>query len=368
MLQSTSRQEIHLETTTPLARREGFTIGILWPAGAVQRPSVEETREALVRDNFPSVVALFGLLGSLVVYLAAWAKVGKDPEPGMVVPRTSPPDLSPAAARYLRHMGYDHNCLAAALVSSASKDAVHLEQTNGDFTVSRGSVDAGTVLQEDERALVDSLLQGRDSITLSRSNRSRIRKSVQSFRAHLKERMVGKLFLNNRTWVPPGLIVSLASVVVALFLGQHMEVCAFVVLWLSGWTFGLLMFFRQVWQTWKGAKSGAAYRPLKLFAAILSSIFILPFFAGEVFGLWLLAANSSIWVAGAVVANLVLAVVFWKLLKAPTTEGRALLDELDGYEAWLRGTLPSRVLQAPSSDQMWTLFDQHLPGGCQEIS
>ncbi len=359
----TSRQEIHLETTTPLARREGFTIGILWPADAVQRPSVEETREALLRDNFPSVVALLGLLGSLVVYLAAWAKVGKDPEPGMVVPRTSPPDLSPAAARYLRRMGYDHNCLAAALVSSASKEAVHLEQRNGEFTVWRGSVGAGAVLEEDERALVDSLLQGKDSITLNRSNRSKIRKSVQSFRAHLKERMVGKLFLNNRAWVLPGLVISLASVVVTLYLGQHMEVSAFMVVWLTGWSFGVIMLVREAWRAWKSARSGGAYRPLKIFAAVFISVFALPFVAGEALGFWLLVANSGIWVAGALVAHLVLAVVFWKLLQAPTAAGRALLDELDAYEAWLRGTLPSRVLQAPSSDQMWELFDQHLPWG-----
>ncbi len=31
----TSKQEIHLETTTPLARREGFTIGILWPTSSL---------------------------------------------------------------------------------------------------------------------------------------------------------------------------------------------------------------------------------------------------------------------------------------------------------------------------------------------
>ena len=51
----------------------------------------------------------------LVYFLVVWAKVGRDPEGGAIVPEYDPPDgFSPAAARYVAEMGYDAKVFTAA--------------------------------------------------------------------------------------------------------------------------------------------------------------------------------------------------------------------------------------------------------------
>jgi len=56
----------------------------------------------LLRDNKAIIAGLAGLLLLLGYYLAVWARVGKDPARGTIIPLYNPPaNLSPEAIRYI---------------------------------------------------------------------------------------------------------------------------------------------------------------------------------------------------------------------------------------------------------------------------
>ena len=66
----------------------------------------------------------------LIYYLVVWFLHGRDPKPGPVVPRyTPPPGLTPAAARYLQLNGTDGRSLAALLVDLALRKRITIEPT-----------------------------------------------------------------------------------------------------------------------------------------------------------------------------------------------------------------------------------------------
>ncbi len=73
----------------------------------------------LLERYAPRVAALAGLIGLLGYFFLAWKRAGRGPRAGTVVPLFTPPDgLSAAAMRYVKEMGYDNRCFAAAVVES----------------------------------------------------------------------------------------------------------------------------------------------------------------------------------------------------------------------------------------------------------
>ncbi len=62
------------------------------------------------------------LLGVALFFYFAWAKVGRDPPSGVIVPLFRPPPaLGPAGSRFIWKQRYDQKAFAAALVGLAVK-------------------------------------------------------------------------------------------------------------------------------------------------------------------------------------------------------------------------------------------------------
>src|SRR5690606_31785000 len=95
-----------VETTRPLAPREGLTVVAEIPASAVDVPSrADELRYAFM-DNRRWIFGGVGFLLVLGYYLAAWRAVGRDPRGGVIFPLFHPPKgISPALANYIHNWG-----------------------------------------------------------------------------------------------------------------------------------------------------------------------------------------------------------------------------------------------------------------------
>jgi uncharacterized membrane protein YgcG len=92
-----------------------------------------------LRDNSAVLIALCGLVVLLVFCLVRWRKVGRDPPPGVVVVRYEPPDdrspgagasgeYSPADLRFVKRMGYDNRCFSSDLLASAVDGRVRIHR------------------------------------------------------------------------------------------------------------------------------------------------------------------------------------------------------------------------------------------------
>jgi uncharacterized membrane protein YgcG len=348
-------------TTRGLGPRDGLTIAVAWPKGLVAEPSREEKLGNFLRDNLSSFAALLGLLGTLAYFLQVWFRVGRDPAKGTIIPLFAPPQgFSPAAVRYLMRMGYDQKTFAAAVVDMAVKGFVKIEEdTDGDYTLRRIGKDDGK-LDAGEQRLGSSLFQGGSVLKMQNTNHERISGARTALKQNLDREINNIYFHTNRSsfWVGLGLsVLTLAAIVLTAREGAAI----FSLIWLSGWSVACVFLAAMVYQSWQGAGSGHHLHFGKIFAALASTLFALPFFAGEIFGLSVFAMSVSAPATLAFAGLVFLNALFYYLLKAPTLSGRQIMDQVEGFKMYLSVAEKDRLNMLNPPEKTPELFEKYLP-------
>jgi uncharacterized membrane protein YgcG len=347
-------------TTRGLAPREGLTIAVSWPKGLVSEPSREAKFGSFLRDNLSNFAALFGLLGTFAYFLKAWFRVGRDPAKGNIIPLFTPPTgFSPSALRYLIRMGYDQKAFAAAVVDMAVKGYLKIEEDDGEYILRRTGKENSS-LDDGERRLGSTLFQGNDVLKMKNTNHTRISKGRSALRESLDQEINNIYFHTNRSSFFMGLGLSVATLA-AVVLTATDKTAIFALFWLSMWSVACVFLAAMVYRNWQGARSGHHLHFGKIFTALASTLFALPFFAGEVIGLGFFGYSVS---APATLAFAVLVFVnalFYYLLKAPTLAGRHVMDQVEGFKMYLSVAEKDRLDMLNPPKKTPELFEKYLP-------
>ncbi|GAB4299279.1 MAG: DUF2207 domain-containing protein [Thiohalomonadaceae bacterium] len=347
------------ETTQPLGPQEGLTIVVGWPKGHVHAPTQQEQLGYLLDDNRELLVAGGGLLLLSFYYLMVWHRVGRDPEPGVIIPQYEPPpQFPPAALRFIRRMGYDPKTFAVALVGLAVKGLLRIDYRNGHYTAHREKTPTSE-LAPGEHALLKHLFDSSDSITFKQENHRRIKTAIDAHKAALKRHYEKLFFVTNSAWLLPGILISLATLALAAMqLPQGEEAFAgiFMLVWLSGWSVGVTVLVIGAVTAWRNAFHGGSF-----LGAIGLTAFSIPFLAGEGFGLWALLQFTSPSMVAILLGVLVLNFAFYHLLKAPTLAGRKLLDKVEGLRLYLEVAEKDELQLRHPPEKTPQLFERLLP-------
>ncbi|GAB4347179.1 MAG: DUF2207 domain-containing protein [Gammaproteobacteria bacterium] len=410
---------VRFKTTRRLGSREGLTIVVAWPKGHVHEPTTEERIGYLLEDNRALLVGALGLTIVLIYYWLIWWRLGRDPEAGVIIPRYTPPEgYSPASMRFIRKMGYDHKTFAAALVNLAVKGMVEITDDGREYTLFRtdkaaeglapgervllrllfGKPARGShrklkaYLKEAKqgsnrfrltpRSLLGALLNKTDferlkqhlealneqgvlsddatgMVVLEKRNHALINGALTAHKNSLKNDYDKIYFNTHRGWLVPGILLSVATLVIAAFAQDNEEQLAvglFMSLWLSGWTVGVVLLFRRVWDAWRGMRS-----LLEAGGALFITAFALPFFAGEAFGLFILFSEAGPAIPFVLVAALLINLLFFQLMKAPTRAGRELLDKVEGFRQYLEVAEKDEMNFRNPPEKTPELFERYLP-------
>ena len=348
------------ETTQRLAQKEGLTVVVSWPKGYVAEPTQAEKFAYLLSDNRGLVVGLFGLAGVFLYYTVVWARVGRDPEEGTIIPLYEPPGgLSPAAARYIARMGYDKKAFAAAVINMAVKGYLSISDEYGSYTLTRTGAGMETLTPE-ERKLAKRLFGSLVTVKIDQANHRQIGDSMDKLEKSLEANFQKKYFMTNRGYFAVGLVASATAVVLGA-LAHASFPALFMCLWLSIWTIVVCALLWQAASSWRAVFSGRGTVLAPLGTAIVTSLFALPFLAGEVFGLGMLAHLTSPGMVGLVLAAGALNWIFYHLLKAPTLAGRKLMDKIEGFRMFLSVAERDRLNLLNPPEKTPELFERYLP-------
>jgi uncharacterized membrane protein YgcG len=351
-------------TTAPLHSYEGLTILVTFPKGFVREPTAAERRAQLLHANPLLLIAPGGLLLVVLYYAVSWWLVGRDPTRGTIIPLFEPPlGLEAASLRYVGGMGYDERCFTAALVGLAVKGWARIADADGTYTVSQAS-ERHTPLGPGEKRVNAALLSD-GSLELVQKNHGKIRAAIRGLREALKSEYDGKLFRANRRWLIPGIVLSVLVILACGFSGpfEASLTFAFMMVWLTGWTFACVHLVRGVWRSWRGLTrpgAGAFERIGEGITAIVVTLFALPFLLGEVFGLFMLMQTSSVLMVPVLLVMVVVNFLFLYLLKQPTLAGRDVMDKLDGFKMYLTTAEGAELAQAAPQKTL-QLYERLLP-------
>jgi hypothetical protein len=343
---------VEFAATRRLSPREGLTIVVSWPKGFVTPQTDREEWQALVRDNPGIVLAAVGLLLVLGYYVIVWLLVGKDPAAGTIIPRYGPPKgFSPAAVRSLRRMGFDHKAFAANLIDLAVKGAVMIEQEGHEYTVVRKSLGCPRLLP-DESQLCGKLVGDQGRLRLVQTSHVTISAAIKALKASLSLALEKTFFVRNFRYWLPGLLFSLVPMAISLLGGGAKPEALFMVVWLSIWTIGVTALLSQCYGLWRSGQWGQA---------LFMTFFAMPFLAGECFGLWMLTQATSGWVLAFFATGAGMNGIFYHLLKAPTSAGRKVLDEIEGFRMYLSVAEQDRLNLLNPPKKTPELFEMFLP-------
>lgn len=349
------------ETTAPLASRQGLTIVVSWPKGHVREPSDGQKAAWFLADNRVAIFAGGGLALLLAYYFMAWSKVGRDPEPGVIIPIYTPPEgLSPAAMRFVVRMGYDDKALSAAIVNMAVTGHLRIEEdAEGEFVLTRQGKESAP-LAAGEQAAAKALFAGRDRLEMKQGNHRTFSSAIDAHKKSLKRDYEKRYFLTNGSYLIPGILVSLLVLLVSILSLPGMEqraTAGFLSLWLSIWSAGLFVLLKGAAGAWMNLfRTGRGW-----IAAFATTLFAIPFLGGEIggfIGLWL---EGSPVIAFLLIALVAINIAFYEWMKAPTLLGRRLLDRIEGFKNYLEVAEQEELDLGHPPEKTPELFERYLP-------
>jgi len=342
--------------------REALTVAVAWPKGIVEAPTAMDERKQFFGDNLGILVALLGTILALVYYFFAWNKVGRDPKKGGIYPQfESPKDLDAAATRYIYHMGFDQTAFTAAMIQLATRGIIKIvEDRRGTYTLQLLKTEKDS-LDQMEKSVINALFpSGATVITLNQKEHKKIGGALKAVQSYLNTNYKKGYFRLNQGWLVPGILISIATVIFSLMATFPMRfeeervfliMGSVVTLLLSGVVSNLLIKIYELTQ-------GEQIKILPLFGSLFS---IALFLAVPVF---LYINFGAQFEYGLLAIFLILGVanyLFFYLMKAPTENGRQIMDEIEGFRMYLNAAEKPQIQQMNPPGLTPEVFEKFLP-------
>ena len=350
-----SGNEAAITTGRVLSPGEGLTVVVTWPPGQLDPGAYETSLAPLLRKNWLALLGLGLIVLMFLWHLVAWFRVGRDPEAGQIIPQFTPPEgFSPAAARMLDRMKFDNTCFSAAVMDLGVKGVLRIEEDDKKkLSLHKTGKEPSEPLTIDEEKLFEKLLGSGESIELKQKNHKELSGARGALQKSLSRKLEKTHFLKNARYWVPGFLLSLAAVLLLLFSGGAKGGAAgFMALWVSIWSLGTGALVSSAITQWKNGSVGAA---------TFTTLFSLPFVAGWIFGMAMFYMQAGPLTAGAFIFALVINVLFYHLIKAPTHLGREVLDRIEGLKHYLTVAEADRMSGFSGPEKTPELFEKLLP-------
>lgn len=343
-------------TTAPLPPQTGMTVAVAFPKGIVPEPSA---LSRLLRDPLTAIVSVVGALATLVYFLYAWNRVGRDPPLGPIIP-VYRPTIPPHAMRYLDRMGYDTKCLVAALLDLAVKGHVTFAEGESakSLTITRVEPGRAEPSPGEAKVLAKLFTEIGDTVSLSKSDSVVLAKANTTLSSFLSGRFLRKHFDKNLGWWIAGFAIAALTWIASDLTGPDpvagagyrlVAFAAIVGLFVAGtlaarsWW----LVFRRNWTSLPPALLFSVFTVVALVFALGTSI--------------LLIGNAGLVAGIALVVAAAIPPIFFRLMARPTSAGLDALREIEGTRLYLTVAEADRMKFANPPDRSFEHFEALLP-------
>lgn len=360
-----SGNEAEFSTTRPLGAHEGLTIGVKMAAGSIDRPSADQEWAWFLRDNPGALIGIGGLVLVGLYYLRAWIVAGRDPAGGVIVPQWHPPQgASPALVNYIDNKGFGGEgwtALSAALLNLAVKGYVTLSDLKNSIVVTRTDKPAEGSLPSGEDILLKSLAARGDSLAIDKANGKRVQTLGASFRQAMEKEHRNKYYVANWGYIAGGVALSALSLLLMLVFGNLSEDGIALVVVPAVAAFFLAVFAVSFGKSLARART-LGRRIMSVLTAAFFGFVFLSIFGAVLAGLAASGAvNGLLPILLAVGGIILLNLLFYSLMGAPTPIGRKMMDGIAGLRQYLTLAEKERMNMAGAPEMSPRHYETLLP-------
>ncbi|HEV7344959.1 MAG TPA: DUF2207 domain-containing protein [Devosia sp.] len=337
-------------TNNQLGPGEGMTFAVSFQKGILVPPSGLDALLLWLSDMREILLPILGVILVLAYNLVAWNRVGRDPPKGTIIPLFHPPkDFSPALTHYVHRWGFQGwTAFTAALFSLGVKGLVTIDNSAKDLSVAVTEKTPEAPLPPGERKLL-SYLRSRGTVTVDKSTGVELSKELTEFHAAIERENRSVWFNHNYGYAIMGFILAI-GVLAAMVWFDALEpvwlvigVAVGIVLGVSGTVANAM---------WKGG----GFR--RFFILLWFGVIGFNLVGGGLELFTSLTINTAAIAASSIV---LLTVIFAVLMRAPTIQGRKVMDQIEGFKLYLETAEKERLNIVGEPPMTVERFERILP-------
>jgi hypothetical protein len=337
--------------TEPLAPGEGMTVAVAFQKGILTEPEGLQLAAYWLSDHRDLVFPLVAVFLVLLYYYLAWSAVGRDPAKGTIIPLFHPPKrFSPALAHYVHRLGWEKNgwtAFTASLFDLGVKGLVAIDNPGKTLKVTVTGDDPGD-LSPGQQVIFD-FLKSRGTVTVDTKTGPKLESTRADFVRTIETENRQVYFRNNRGYVLVGILLSLLCLGTLVFLGV-LDVVFLVIAVIGGVAIGL--FTTLLSTVWRGNLIGKFI--LVVWVLVGGGNLIAGFFGS----LSDVRIDTPLIAAASIV---IVNVAFAILMRAPTVQGRKVMDQLEGFRMYLETAEKNRLNISGEPPMTVERFERILP-------
>ena len=329
-----SDTEAVFRTERALAPGEGMTFAVAFNKGVLVAPTGVDAVLAWLSSLRDVWVPVLGVVLVLAYNLTAWNRVGRDPPKGTIIPLFHPPKgFSPALTHYVHNWGFTNSgwtAMTAAIFDLGVKGLLRIDNSGEALTVTSTGNAPGEPLPAPEKVIYD-YVRSRGSVAIDKAHGDEIAKRRRDFIAAIEGENRQVWFRKNTGFAVLGFLIAVLVLGAMVFLDvlePEWLIGAVVAGIVIGVAAGAIKSF------WNGRGFGRVV-PL-IWVAVIGFNFI---------GIGLESFTSiTINTAAIAAASIVLVTVgFAVLMRAPTIQGRKVMDQIEGFKLYLETAEKERL-------------------------
>jgi hypothetical protein len=339
-------------TQRVLGPGEGMTFSVSFQKGLIQFP---EGLDALVQsasDLREVWLPVLCVLILLAYNFTAWSRVGRDPPKGTVIPLFYPPkDFSPALTHYVHNWGFKNSgwtALTAAIFNLGVRGLITIRNENDTLSVTRTGKALDEKLPVGEEILF-RYFEAQQSVTLDKAHGVELGSQREKFTSAITRENRAVWFNHNAGFA------ILSFVLAALMMVGMVALDILEPVWLFG------AFVGGVFVTVIGSIFFSVLRQggwQRFIIIIFLGFFGFNFLGGLAESFTDITINTAAVAAASLVA---ISAIFAVLMRAPTVQGRKVMDEIEGFKLYLETAEKNRLNIDKEPPMTIERFERILP-------
>ncbi|KQW80175.1 hypothetical protein ASC89_08745 [Devosia sp. Root413D1] len=341
----------------PLSSGEGVSVAASFQKGILAEPQGLDRLLYWLSDHRDIVVPGIAVGLVLLYNLLAWSAVGRDPKKGTIIPLFHPPKgFSPGLAEYVDGMGWEKSgwtAFTASIFDLGVKGLVKIDNPGKTLSVTVTGKAPPDDLGAAERLLFD-YFKSQGKVTVNTTTGPKLNETRGQFVSAIETENRLVYFRNNTGYILVGVGFSLLILL------------------------GMVVFDLIDPITLVFAGAGALF--LGILGGVLRGLWRSPILSKIIFAVWAVIFGGNLIGAGAsflgdfrigefrpdaaligAASIIFVNVLFAVLMRAPTVQGRQVMDQLDGFKMYMNTAEKNRLNMTNEPPMTVERFERILP-------